>query len=95
MRYFRLTIVLLVLGFAASTFIGPSPALAASVGRRLTGMPEGPGETVCAIPSSQDTGSKGEGHPCLSEHHQGGLHGGVDKFGEGVLIKGRKVGCVL
>ena len=61
MRYFRLTIVLLALGFATGTFIGPNPAQAASAAEINRDVRNGLGILYAQSPTAKALGEKAKG----------------------------------
>ena len=90
MRYFRLTIVLLVLGFAASTFIGPNPAAAAASSTKINRDAKSALEKLYAqSPQARTLGQKAKGILVFPSITKGGFMVG-GQFGEGALIKDGK-----
>ena len=90
MRYFRLTIVLLVLGFAAGTFIGPNPAAAAASAAKINRDAKSALEKLYAqSPQARTLGEKAKGILVFPGIVKGGfLVGG--QYGEGALLMGGK-----
>jgi lipid-binding SYLF domain-containing protein len=89
MRYFRLTIVLLVLGFAAGTLISPNPARAASAAEINRDVKIALDKLYTKSPTAKALGEKAKGILVFPGIVKGGfLIGG--QFGEGALLKGGK-----
>ena len=90
MRYFRLTIVLLVLGFAAGLFIRPNPAAAAASAAKINQDAKSALEKLYAkSPQARTLGEKAKGILVFPSIVKGGFMVG-GQFGEGALIKGGK-----
>jgi lipid-binding SYLF domain-containing protein len=90
MRYLRLIIVLLVLGFAAGTFIRPNPAAgAASASKINREVSRALGDLYSKSLSARRLGEKAQGILVFPSISKGGFMVG-GQFGEGALIKGGK-----
>jgi lipid-binding SYLF domain-containing protein len=88
MKYFQLTVVMLVLVFAAGTFIGPNLATAASAGIDRD-VKSGLETLYAESASAKDLGKKAKGILVFPSIVKGGfLVGG--QYGEGALLKGGK-----
>jgi len=89
MRYFRLTIVLLALAFAAGTLISPNPAQAASAAEINRNVKNGLEILYAKSPQARTLGEKAIGILVFPGIVKGGfLVGG--QYGEGALLKGGK-----
>ena len=89
MRYFRLIIVLLVLAFAAATFISPNPARAASAASINRDVQSALKTLYAKSPSARELGEKAKGILVFPGIVKGGFMVG-GQFGEGALIKDGK-----
>jgi len=89
MRYFRVTIVLLVLGFVTGTLIGPNPAQAASAAELDRDARKGLEMLYGKTPASKALGEKAQGILVFPSITKGGFMVG-GQYGEGVLIQGGK-----
>ena len=89
MRYFRLAIVLLVLGFAAGTFIRPNPAQAASAAEIDRNANNALASLYAKTPAAKVLGEKAQGILVFPSITKGGFMVG-GQFGEGALIQGGK-----
>ena len=90
MRYFRLTIVLLVFGFVTATLIGPNPAAAAASAAKINRDAKSALEKLYAQSSSARTlGEKAKGILVFPSITKGGFMVG-GQFGEGALVRGGK-----
>ena len=89
MRYFRLTIVLLVLGFAAPTFMSPNPAAAASAEEIDRDVKIALEKLYAKSYAAKALGETAKGVLVFPGIVKGGfLVGG--QFGEGALLKKKK-----
>jgi lipid-binding SYLF domain-containing protein len=89
MRYFRLTIVLLVLGFAAPTFMSPNPAAAASAEEIDRDVKIALEKLYAKSLAAKALGETAKGVLVFPGIVKGGfLVGG--QFGEGALLKKKK-----
>ena len=89
MRYFRLIIVLLVLGFAAGTFIRPNPSAAASAAEISRDVKNALEILYAKSAQAKTLGEKAKGILVFPDIAKGGfLVGG--QYGEGALLKGGK-----
>ena len=90
MRYFCVTIILLVLAFTTGTFIGPNPAAAAASAAKINRDAKSALEKLYAQSSSARTlGEKAKGILVFPSIVKGGFMVG-GQFGEGALIKDGK-----
>jgi lipid-binding SYLF domain-containing protein len=89
MRYFRLTIVLLVFGFAAGTFIRPNPAHAASTAEINRDVKIALENLYAKSPAAKALGEKAKGILVFPGIVKGGFMVG-GQFGEGAVLKGGK-----
>ena len=90
MRYFCVTIILLVLAFTTGRFIGPNPAAAAASAAKINRDAKGALEKLYAQSSSARTlGEKAKGILVFPSIVKGGFMVG-GQFGEGALIKDGK-----
>jgi lipid-binding SYLF domain-containing protein len=86
MRYFHLTIVLLVLAFAGGTFIvRPCPAATAAINRDAKSARR----NLCKSPAAKTLGEKAKGVLVFPGIAKGGFMVG-GQYGEGVLLKDGK-----
>jgi len=90
MRYFRLTIVLLVLGFAASTFISPNPTLAASAAEINRDAKSALEKLYAKSATAKVLGEKAKAILVFPGIVKGGFMVG-GQYGEGALLRGGKV----
>ncbi|MES0363985.1 MAG: lipid-binding SYLF domain-containing protein [Desulfobacteria bacterium] len=91
MRYFQLTTILLVLVFAASTFISPNSAAAASAAEIDRNVKSALENLYAKSPSARAMGDKAKGILVFPSIVKGGfLVGG--QYGEGALLKGGETG---
>jgi len=89
MRYFRLATILLVLAFAASTFISPNSVRAATAEEIDRDVRSAIENLYAKFPSAKALGEKAKGILVFPGIVKGGfLVGG--QFGEGALLKGGK-----
>jgi lipid-binding SYLF domain-containing protein len=86
MKYFRLTIILLALAFAAGTFNSPNPARAASAAEITRDSNKALGILYGKSPKAKDLGEKAKGILVFPGIVKGGFMVG-GQFGEGALIK--------
>ena len=89
MRYFRLTIVLLVLGFTTDTLISPNPAQAASAAELNRDVKSALEKLYAKSPAAKTLGEKAKGILVFPGITKGGFMVG-GQFGEGALLKGGK-----
>jgi lipid-binding SYLF domain-containing protein len=87
MRYFGLTIVLLVLGFAAGTLIRPNPAQAASAAEINRDVKIALENLYAKTPAAKALGEKAKGILVFPGIVKGGFMVG-GQFGEGAVLKG-------
>ena len=89
MRYFRLTIVLLVFGFVTGTLVGPNLAQAASGAELDRDARKGLEMLYGKTPASKALGEKAQGILVFPSITKGGFMVG-GQFGEGAFIQGGK-----
>jgi lipid-binding SYLF domain-containing protein len=90
MRYFRVITTLLVLAFAAGTFIDPNPVAAAASSTKINRDAKSALEKLYAqSPQARTLGEKAKGILVFPSIVKGGFMVG-GQFGEGALIKGGK-----
>lgn len=89
MRYFQLAIVLLVLGFAASTFISPNSARAATAAEINRDVKKALEILYAKSPQAKTLGEKAKGILVFPGITKGGFMVG-GQYGEGALLKGGK-----
>ena len=87
MRYFRLTIVLLVLAFTAGIFISPNPAQAASAAEINRDVKIALENLYAKTPAAKALGEKAKGILVFPGIVKGGFMVG-GQFGEGAVLKG-------
>ncbi len=86
MRYFRLTIVLLVLAFAAGTFISPNPVRAASAAEINRDAKIALEKLYAKSPKARTLGEKAKGILVFPGITKGGFMVG-GQYGDGALLK--------
>ena len=86
MRYFRLTIVLLVLGFAAGTLISPIPAVGATAAEINRDAKSALEKLYAKSPAAKTLGEKAKGILVFPGITKGGFMVG-GQYGEGALLK--------
>jgi lipid-binding SYLF domain-containing protein len=89
MRYFRLIIVLLILGFVAGTLIGPNPAPAATAEELNRDVKSALENLYAKSPQAKALGEKAKGILVFPGIVKGGFIVG-GQYGEGALLKGGK-----
>jgi lipid-binding SYLF domain-containing protein len=89
MRYFRLTIILLVLVFAVGPFLSPNPARAATAAEINRDVKNALEKLYAKSASARTMGEKAKGILVFPSIVKGGFMVG-GKFGEGALLKGGK-----
>ncbi len=90
MRYFRLIAILLVLAFAASTFISPNPVRAATAAEINRDVKIAIEKLYAKSSSAKTLGEKAKGILVFPGIIKGGFIVG-GQYGEGALLKGGKV----